>query len=158
MNPTDKTESQVRKWALRKNGDDLTVRDVIELALAIDDDAVTRHAENVEAIAAASTEGSVQDERLDALEAWRGEQAALCASRLKAVVEEEFVKHPARRQDDKKNEDHRDERHFGNNVENEDMGQIRIVWRTARWWLAAAILFVTAGMAEWFVHRVFHIP
>jgi hypothetical protein len=42
---TDRTESKVRQWATKRNGDALEVHDVIELVLAVDDDAVKRSEE-----------------------------------------------------------------------------------------------------------------
>ena len=44
---TDQTESKVRQWALRNNGEPLTPKDVVELVLAVDDDDVERHHETM---------------------------------------------------------------------------------------------------------------
>lgn len=39
---SDRTESKVREWALKRNGDPVTPHDVIELVLAVDDDSCER--------------------------------------------------------------------------------------------------------------------
>jgi len=42
---SDETESMVRKWALKRNGDPIDSHDIIELVLAVDTDAVNRTTE-----------------------------------------------------------------------------------------------------------------
>jgi hypothetical protein len=68
---TDKTESKVRQWALRKDGDTITVQDVVELVFAQDDDANERHRENVKIAEA-------MDKRLAKLEKEHAERGAVC--------------------------------------------------------------------------------
>lgn len=60
----DRTETRVRQWALRNNGDPLTNADVVALILAVDDDANDRNDEVLRIL-------DGQNERLAALEGWQ---------------------------------------------------------------------------------------
>lgn len=118
---SDQTESKVRQWALRTNGDIITPKDVVELVLAVDDDAVSRHEENVAIMTQHQSEAKVRDERITALEAWRSEAASTCVERMTTIAQQahapvheqhmrEYHDAPPRRSDDDNGEDHRDER------------------------------------------------
>jgi hypothetical protein len=48
---TDLTESKVRQWALKRNGDPIETHDVIELVLAVDDDGNARHSATMDELA-----------------------------------------------------------------------------------------------------------
>lgn len=77
---TDRAESEVRKWALRKNGESLTLRDVVELVFAQADDADARHKENVDIAKA-------MNERLITLEREHEERGRLCPFVVAGEVE-----------------------------------------------------------------------
>jgi len=86
---TDAAESQVRRWALRKNGEELTVKDAVELVLAVDEDAVERHEETVGVLKAHCTEAVVRDLAIRELQDWRRESAENCQRRIEAIVRAE---------------------------------------------------------------------
>lgn len=101
---SDHTESKVRQWATRRNGDPLTPRDVVELVLAVDDDGNARHQETIDLLAA-------QNARVVLLEEWR----ASCPAAFAAEHEERHARHMAdchapRREDDLPGADYSDER------------------------------------------------
>jgi hypothetical protein len=74
----DKTESKLRQCALRRNGDPITNKDIVELMFALDDDGVARHVE---------TMNIVVPLRDDFLEHCQSED-----ERLKMIVEGEHAK------------------------------------------------------------------
>jgi len=86
---TDAAESQVRRWALRKNGEELTVKDAVELVLAVDEDAVERHEETVDVLKVHCTEAVVRDLAIRELQDWRRESSENCQRRIEAIVKAE---------------------------------------------------------------------
>jgi len=149
---TDRAESKVRQWALRKNGEPLTPKDVVELVFAFDDDAVDRHKENVDALKVTSAEAAIHEERIEVLEEWRRATSETCVARMTAIAAEmhepiheahmsAFHHDAVLRSGDETGEDHRSERGDGEN-------QSRQTW--FMWSLGKNVLYlilVAAGSA-----------
>lgn len=130
MTASDRTESKVRQWALRRNGDPLQLTDVVELALAIDEDANMRHDEAVTEVRETRrlltehcAEADVRDERICALEAWRTEQATTCEKRVRELIEAEHAERHGKHME----ADHRLPRRSGD-PEDADYSGDRRVW------------------------------
>jgi hypothetical protein len=86
---TDQAESKVRQWAMRRNGETLTVKDSVELVLAVDEDAVARHAETVAVLKQHCTEAVLRDLAIRELQEWRRESSEHCQARIEAIVKAE---------------------------------------------------------------------
>lgn len=88
---SDRTDTKVRQWALRSNGDTLTVRDAVELVLAVDEDSIVRHEETVSVLTGHCKEAVLRDDRISELERWR-ESTSYCPERVKKLIIEEHKK------------------------------------------------------------------
>ena len=86
---TDKAETKVRQWAMRRNGDPLTVKDAVELVLAVDEDSVKRHEETVAVLKQHCTEAVLRDLAICELQEWRRESSEHCQARIEAIVKAE---------------------------------------------------------------------
>lgn len=155
---TDEAERKTRQWALKKNGDPLTPRDVTELVFALSDDHDKDHAETMAEVkkingclAQLNAEHQSLSLRMDGFDEWRRRSAEGCQERIEAIVRpiaeemhdathkrhlEESHGGAERRRDDANGTDYRDQRE----PQDEEMGDIRRVWRFARWFVAAALL------------------
>jgi len=116
---TDAAERKVRQWALKRNGESLENRDIVELVFAFDEDNEARHDEVVEQIQTLAAEGNVRGERIEALERWRRRQEESCEARMLAIAQGEHEArhnahmsehHAPRREDDPAGADYRSER------------------------------------------------
>ena len=113
---TDQAETKVRQWALKRNGEALTVKDAVELVLAVDGDAVQRHEETVAVLLEHCSEAVLRDLATRELQEWRRESSEHCQSRIEAIVKAEHeTRHAAyeasllladRREDDPKDVDY----------------------------------------------------
>lgn len=142
---SDHTESKVRQWATRINGDPITNRDVIELVLAVDDDGNDRHNETMALMAEMQA-------RLVLIEEWR---ATCPGGSIAEYVEGEHharhadhmtADHPPRRGTDPESADFTEQRR-GLTVSlsaDEEMGDMRRAWRVVRWGVAAFVLPIIA--------------
>lgn len=65
---SDATESKVRQWAMKRNGAELQPGDIVELVLAVDDDAVARTADVVNRVDEVASCLESQDGRICNLE------------------------------------------------------------------------------------------
>ena len=119
---TDAAERKVRQWALKRNGESLENRDIVELVFAFDEDNEARHDEVVEQIQTLAAEGNVRGERIEALERWRVRQEENCEARMLAIAKDEHEArhnahmseyHAPRREDDPAGADYRSERRSG---------------------------------------------
>lgn len=116
---TDAAERKVRQWALKRNGESLENRDIVELVFAFDEDNEARHDEVVEQIQTLAAEGNVRRERIEALERWRVRQEENCEARMLAIAKDEHEArhnahmieyHPPRRESDPAGADYTKER------------------------------------------------
>ena len=88
---SDKTDTKVRQWAMRCNGNEITVKDAVELVLAVDEDSVVRHEETVSVLHMHCDEALVRDKRIHELEEWR-KSTVDCPERFKELIVKEHTK------------------------------------------------------------------
>lgn len=173
---TDEAERKTRQWALKKNGDPLSPRDVVELVFALSDDHDKDHAETMEEVkkingclAQLNADHESLALRMDGFDEWRRKSAEGCQERIEAIV-----RPIAAEMHEATHKRHLDESHAGKEAANgrdyadpsdsqflehresahpsddEEMGDIRRVWRFARWFVAAALLIALDILA----HRI----
>ena len=84
---TDRGEGGLRKWALNRNGKEITNRDIVELVFAFADDfdeALTKRDTQVDALCM----------QVEEINEWRREQQATCVDRVKKLIHDEHdVRH-----------------------------------------------------------------
>ena len=142
----DRTESKVRQWAMRMNGEPITNKDVVELVLAVDDDGNDRHRETLEKL-------DDQHARLIALEEWRSGCPAATVELVSAEHAERHAQHmlechAPHREGDPPESDYTDERSGLSatlTVADEEMGDMRRAWRVLRWGVAAFVIPIIAA-------------
>lgn len=163
MTASDRTESKVRQWALRRNGDPLQITDVVELALAIDEDANVRHDEAVAEVRETRhlltehcAEADVRDERICALEAWRTEQATTCERRVRELIETEHAERHRKHMD----EEHRLPRREGDPADADFTGDRRVwlMWSVGSKVTNVLIAVLTAAAVMLVSYVIFGTP
>lgn len=87
---TDEAERKVREWAKRVNGQPLTNRDIVELVLAVDEDADARHREISDCVAQMQSDHEALARRVAGVEK-RIEHAA-CPADIERIVHEDHEK------------------------------------------------------------------
>lgn len=146
--PDDAHEAdrKVRQWALKRNGDPILTKDIVELVLAVDNDAAARHKmsvklheENEKRIAATEQLMAACAKQVHQVEHSQEELLKVLPSRLEAATiaaveaskdlhrnyHDEFVRSwtNKRRDSDAPEEDHREERDPG-----EQSKQVWLMW------------------------------
>lgn len=118
---TDRTESELRKWARQRNGDKLGLQDVVDLVFALADDHDEDHAETLELLRSHQDEADERDLRITGVEQWCREWEGGCALRERAILDQHLVIHadhlaadhltrPPRRADDEAGSSYYDRR------------------------------------------------
>jgi len=153
----DDTERQVRKWVLKRNGDPLLIQDVVELVLAVDDDASARHHEVTNAVSdmrdRCVDRCRTCDDRFKVLEALEHQTT----NGIRAIAREEMQAHEPRRKDDANDSDYTPERKPCGTVEVVDAEKTReVVWKVRLLWGGVGIVATTTlvflvqlGLSYW---------
>lgn len=120
---TDRGEREVRKWALKRNGDPISNTDITELVFAFADDQEEDHNETI---------ALHQDlcARTVLLEEYAADSKASCKSRIEALIEAEH---------DARHSAHMNEHHADGDF------KARLVWFTAT--TTGKLLLVVLGLA-----------
>lgn len=90
---TDHAESELRKWARKRNGAELGIKDVVDLVFAMADDHDEDHAETLELLRSHQDEADERDRRIDVVEQWCREWEGGCALREKAILDQHLIVH-----------------------------------------------------------------
>jgi len=162
---TDNAESKVRQWAVKRNGDPLTVKDAVELVLAVDEDAVARHQETVAVLQAHCAEAVVRDLAIRELQDWRRESSEKCVERMTVIAERvaiaahapvhaaHMASHhaPPRREDDPPDEAFVDKRKGAFPTgDQRTLFEIILGWSIVKWVLTLAVgAVVVWGVSYW---------
>jgi len=157
----DHGESELRKWALeRPNGDPIKPQDIVKLVFAFDDDNTAKFEELKAAMRSNMKRFADLEETIkmlgDRQTAWELECPAREAEGKKwhkAFHAEHLEKDhvvPVRRLDDPPDSEFLEHRESAHPSDDEEMGDIRRVWRFARWFVAAALLITLDILA----HRI----
>lgn len=145
---TDNAERKVRQWAKRRNGDPLKAEDVVELVLAVDEDADTRHDETLALLAAHTAEADVRDARISELEEKFRTATLTCSEKVMEIVKSEHEERHGR---------HMDEHHAAPNRRANDpdggdftglrkaaapdgLSEMLVGWRAGKWLLMIVII------------------
>lgn len=155
---TDNAESKVREWAQKKNGDPLTVKDVVDLVLAVDADSDERHEETLELLAQ-----HVKDDKAraaviaDELTQWRALQAEECANRHRVLFTEEMLELPRliRRPHRASDPESADYRLKAEPPQDEEVGDMKRAWRFLKWFVVAFGLIFIDMFARYLSHTLF---
>ncbi len=164
---TDNAESKVRQWVTNRNGHALTATDAVELALAIDEDAIAReqriiasskerHNETVTILESHCAEALLRDERITVLEKWRHEQATTCERRVRDLITSEHsVRHEAHM-----SEEHRMPRREGDPEETDYTGDRRVwvMWNVGSKVTNVLISIITAAIVMLVSYLFFGAP
>lgn len=88
---TDRGEGELRKWALKHNGDPPTNKDIVALVLAFADDADAKHEETLTMFNAHLVDAKRMDNDISDLQRWRQVTETTCVERVKKLISEEHA-------------------------------------------------------------------
>jgi len=86
---TDHAEREVRKWALKRNGDPIQNEDIVSLVFAFADDQDADHNQTMRLLDVAKQERQVLCHKVSDLELWQHDTQTTCAERVKKLISEE---------------------------------------------------------------------
>lgn len=154
----DHFEEALQNIARKRNGGGKTPDDLFDLAVAANRDAEERHEESVketkanrELLEAHCVEATVRDERLEALEGWRREQARTCQKRIEDIVKKEH---------DTRHSAHMSAEHRATDLPGENHTGERFLTRetiVANFWILIALIATNSAVTYlivWLLDRV----
>lgn len=165
---TDQTESKVRQWALRTNGDPLTNQDIVELVLAVDSDSDARHQETLDMVLpmidAYRAHCDEAEQRWGECQARfiRIEDDYLTSGGARTLIDAEHAArhgdhmrdhHAPRRASDAPEDNHRAERRDGEDERRQHWLMWLIGSKVATWAGQAAVAGGTGALLAWLITR-----
>lgn len=86
---TDRGEGELRKWALERNGDPQSNKDIVQLIFAFADDFDAAHADTLAFFKESRDDREAITARITLLEEWRVKSETSCQERVLKLIEKE---------------------------------------------------------------------